>query len=269
MNEDSKNAAAFAPSKTSFLANCSVSHESFRVFNKLVWATIISFAAATLFFAIFPQADILISKLFFKTDHFLYKHNHLVRFFYIITPILTKLFAAGSVGFLLARLYFGDRLKSIIKSSVTYLLCSSIIGPGLIVNSILKETAGRARPSQITEFGGQESFTAVLSIADQCHHNCSFSSGHAAMAFYFTALAYAYSIALSRKNKSPNFVSKYFPQTLSFSKIYLIALFFGLLVGASRVIMGGHFTSDVTASALIVLLVNHVLYNIWRRGYKK
>lgn len=265
MNTKRKNSAA-ALNKTRFVAGQAVIGESFRVRNKLVWVSIVSFAAATVFFAIFPEADILISKLFFKTDHFLYKHNHLVRFFYIITPIFTKLFAACCAGFLLLKLYFGEQRKAIIKSNLAYLLCSAIIGPGLIVNSILKETVGRARPSQITEFGGQKSFTSVLSIADQCHHNCSFASGHAAMGFYFTALAYAYSIGLLRQNQSQNFTPKYFLQSLSFSKIYLLTLFFGLLVGASRVIMGGHFTSDVTAAGFIALLVNHILYNIWQRG---
>ena len=52
-------------------------------------------------------------------------------------------------------------------------------GPGLVVNGVLKAFWGRARPSQILEFGGAAQFTPPVQIADQCARNCSFVSGEA------------------------------------------------------------------------------------------
>jgi len=67
-----------------------------------------------------------------------------------------------------------------------YVTLLYILGPGILVNGLLKEFWGRARPADIAEFGGTRTFTPPLEIADQCATNCSFVSGEGSGA---TALA--------------------------------------------------------------------------------
>lgn len=136
------------------------------------------------------------------------------------------------------------RYKTVNRRILTcscYIMLSIAIGPGLLVNHIFKENFGRARPAQVKDFGGDKNFTRAFEYSKECSHNCSFSSGHAAMAYSLTNFAYIV------------------PRIL-FSRIYSIALLFGSLVGLSRVLMGGHFLSDILASCCAILTINHLLY---------
>jgi lipid A 4'-phosphatase len=141
-----------------------------------------------------------------------------------------------------------NQLHNANKYIALYLILTCSIGPGLIVNHLFKENVGRPRPSQITSFNGIKEFIPIFAMSDQCNHNCSFPSGHAAMGYYFSALAYAFALYRSGNSSS------------DFTKIYLSAILFGSLVGFSRILMGGHFLSDVVASCFIVLTINHLLY---------
>ncbi|OIQ86187.1 PAP2 superfamily protein [mine drainage metagenome] len=129
------------------------------------------------------------------------------------------------------------RLPGLGGRAVLYLLLSLGLGPGLLVNALLKAHWGRARPVQITVFGGHAHYTPPLLPADQCFSNCSFSSGHGALGFWVLALALLTPPRLRRV-------------------MVALALMFGLLVGATRVIQGGHFLSDTVFSAFAVCLID-------------
>ena len=113
------------------------------------------------------------------------------------------------------------------------------------IGEVFKENFGRARPRHIEEFNGKREFTGAFKISDQCERNCSFSSGHAAMGYFLTAIAYTTNL-------------------LYFNRIYLAGIVFGSLVGLSRIVMGGHFLSDVLASAFVVLFLDHVIFILWQ-----
>lgn len=217
--------------------------------------TLISFSVITLLVCcvillIYPEIDLQIMGYFYETNGgFIQKDHIFTAIIYYSVPYFTKLFVACSAMFLLLNIFLFRSFKKALSSKATYLILAAAIGPGLIVNSTLKENFGRARPSQIMQFDGEKQFSRAFAISDQCESNCSFSSGHAAMAFYFTALAFIAPAAYS-------------------NLIYLVALLFGFLVGYVRIIMGGHFASDVLASALIVILVNYYMYSIWQRLQK-
>ncbi len=214
--------------------------------NKLVNIFIILFALLSIFFVICPEYDIVISGLFYDNGNFIYKKQYIAWMLYRFVPVLTKFFVVACVVY---SLYFLVKYKSftkLLRSSVFFLIISASIAPGLIVNSVLKEEFGRARPREIKEFGGKKQFTSAFTVTDQCNSNCSFSSGHAAMAFYFSVLAY---VAGRRY----------------FSIIYILGVTFGMATGFSRIVMGGHFASDIVASGFIVLLLNHIIYLLWQR----
>jgi lipid A 4'-phosphatase len=117
------------------------------------------------------------------------------------------------------------------------------IGPGLIVNGIMKEHWGRARPRTILEFGGDAAYSPVWWISDQCDRNCSFVSGEAASAFWLVTIAF-----LVRKELSP--------------AVAAITFVFAAAVSFTRIAVGAHFLSDVVIAWLItfcVILVAHRL----------
>lgn len=111
------------------------------------------------------------------------------------------------------------------------LLCLLAILPGLLVNQVLKENWGRARPVNVTEFGGEHRFTPAFVYSDQ--EGGSFSSGHAAAACYLVAVA-----AVLRGPRSGWVIT---------------AALYSALVGFARIATGGHFLSDVITSAFLVL----------------
>lgn len=216
-----------------------------------IYTTIIVFAILTVFFIFFPEADIQITNYFYTPDlGFLYKKNIIVHLLYKSIPLITKVFAAACLLYMSYLYIKYKKFKLILNSSAFFLFFSAIIGPGFVVNTVLKDNFGRARPEQIIEFNGSKKFTEAFVITDQCKKNCSFSSGHAAMGFYFTAIAYTTS-------------------ALYFTRIYLLGIIFGTLVGLSRIIMGGHFASDVVISGLIVLLLNHLIFICWNKKRSK
>lgn len=68
------------------------------------------------------------------------------------------------------------------------LLAAFALGPGLLVNGLLKGAWGRARPVNIEAFGGDAPFSAAWAFSEGCFSNCSFTSGEAASAAW-TAMA--------------------------------------------------------------------------------
>jgi lipid A 4'-phosphatase len=215
--------------------------------NRLVNITLIAFGFLSLIFVIFPTLDIAISDLFYLPGGgFEYKDHAIITLFYEAIPILTKSLVIICITYLLSILVRFKNFKKMISSWAFFLVISAAIAPGLTVNLLLKDHFGRARPREIVEFGGNKNFSRPFVISDQCDTNCSFSSGHAAMGYYFSSIAYVAS-------------------HLYFTRIYLASIFFGSIVGLSRIIMGGHFASDVIISAFLVLLLNHLIYLLWKK----
>ena len=120
-----------------------------------------------------------------------------------------------------------------------FVLALFVAGPGIVVNGILKEHWGRARPDTVTAFGGEHMFTGPFWPADQCAHNCSFVSGEAAAAM---ALGIGLYVILRHLNPSP----------LVWRAGLAVAVTVPVLGAVLRVIAGRHFLSDVICAGLIV-----------------
>ncbi len=200
-------------------------------------------------FVVVPAIDLTVSGLFWNAaEGFFLGKEPLLEFIRKGLPALV----VGSVIYVGLLAGAGHWLKQTFLGCTprlfAYLATSLILGPGLIVNTLFKDNWGRARPSQIVEFGGQSQFTPPLMITDQCVNNCSFVSGHGAMGFWVTAFAFVAPIAWRR----PAFAA---------------TLAFGLFVGWVRIAQGGHFLSDVYAAAILTIWVNWLLWKwIMKRG---
>lgn len=204
--------------------------------------------AVLLLLVAFPQIDLGVSGLFYRPEEGFYLKGFWLFAFILkgMPPILLGitlvLVVWGLGGDWLRWRYPGlHLLPEMSKRAAAFLLASLALGPGLLINLVLKEHWGRARPGQIAEFGGQAHYTPPLMMADQCTSNCSFSSGHGALGFWVIALA-----LLAPPRWRPYAVGA--------------ALAFGTLVGFARIAQGGHFLSDTVFSALAVVTLTVFLW---------
>ncbi|MDP2737312.1 MAG: phosphatase PAP2 family protein [Pseudorhodobacter sp.] len=125
-----------------------------------------------------------------------------------------------------------------------------LLGPGLLVNALLKEHWGRARPADIVEFGGSAQFTPAWLPTNQCVSNCSFVSGEGAAV---VALAISVLVVLSQVA----------PQRRLLRRIAEALLAGIVLLGAGMRVTGGrHFLSDTLMAAVLVALIAALLWRV-------
>ncbi len=154
----------------------------------------------------------------------------------VLPPVIISALFLIVVAWIYGKL-LGKVIWAVTGRHVAFLMTSLALGPGLIVESILKTQSGRARPRDISIFGGDHPFTPALWLTDHCERNCSFVSGHAALAFWTTAFIFL----LPSRHRSSAFAA---------------ALILGALMGLARMAEGAHFLSDVFYAGLIVVGVN-------------
>jgi len=117
-----------------------------------------------------------------------------------------------------------------------WLLACLLVGPGLLVNGILKAYWGRPRPRQTDIFGGEAPYQKVWIVSDWCEQNCSFVSGEASSAFWLVALA----LLTPGPYRTP---------------VTALATIYAAAVSLNRVAFGGHYLSDVVLAWLLCALV--------------
>src|SRR5207245_414595 len=137
---------------------------------------------------------------------------------------------------------FRKALWRLDRKELIFVTVATVLGPGLIANTVLKDHWGRARPYQVAEFGGERQFTPAPLPAAQCERNCAFVSGHAALGF--SLVSFAFLLPFGRQRKTA----------------IAAALAFGALVGLGRIAAGRHFLSDVVYAGLIVFATSWLLY---------
>ncbi|CAK0757921.1 lipid A 4'-phosphatase [Gammaproteobacteria bacterium] len=204
---------------------------------------LMAFLVGVVLFLVFPSLDLRISYWFYRPDEgFFWRSHPLVVFIYNVVPWLAAGLVVGYSAVLLGPLVSKKVWLQSRRRSVGYLLLVLLLGPGLMVNTVLKDHWGRARPYQVQFFGGTQQFTPALVPATQCDRNCSFVSGHASLGFYFVAFG---------------FVLRH--QRRAWLAIGLVA---GTGVGLVRIIQGGHFLGDVIFSFFVVYVVAWVLQGL-------
>jgi len=207
-----------------------------KIFNVhiFIW---LAFFICSLFFIFFPEVDIYVSSLFYENGFYL-KGSLYELFFYKSVPIVVTSLAVGSITIFLYNTIAHKNILSLNKRVMAYIILVLALAPGLIVNTTFKENWGRARPSQIKEFGGDKQFTPAFIMSVQ--NGNSFSSGHGSAAF--SVLGFA---LLARRRK----------------QLWItLALSYGVAVSFARIIGGGHFLSDNITSFFIVYITTNMLH---------
>ena len=192
---------------------------------------------------VFPVFDLTVSSWFFDAaaQHFPIRDSLWAEWVRKQWPI----YMFGAIGLIPLIWLWGVVTKNpvlgLTKLPTLFLILSLALGPGLLINFVLKDHWGRPRPATITQFGGPNEFFAPGMPGGACPKNCSFPSGHAALAFWAVAPA-ALTPARWRR------------------KAIGAALIYGLIIGTIRIAEGGHFLSDVLYAGLITCAVTHILY---------
>jgi lipid A 4'-phosphatase len=197
-----------------------------------------SFLAASLLLVTFPGIDLGISGLFFDNGFYMAGQGWTKSLHASVPWFVGGTLGAVAIAYVLNRLT-GRRLWAIDGKRFGYLLLVLALGAGLVVNVMLKDGFGRARPKNILEFGGAAEFTPAYVISSNCSRNCSFSSGDAAGAFFSLALFTAF----GRRRAATS-----------------AAVGFGVLVSAARIASGSHFLSDTVVSFFVMLMFSDALY---------
>lgn len=118
-----------------------------------------------------------------------------------------------------------------------FLFLSALLGPGLVVNSILKEHWNRPRPRQLQVFGGEREYVPPWQIGPP-GGGASFPSGHVAIAAVY--LSYGFVWRHRRR--------------LALAAVATAALLTGAMALA-RMAAGAHFLSDALWAVVLTLLV--------------
>ena len=199
---------------------------------------LLCFLTSSLLFAWFPEVDLRASSLFYRDNGFPLDNQWCTTLLHECVGYFICLFMASVVG-----IYAFNRLSrrnvcGVDGKMVGYLFVVLILGAGLIVNLTFKNNFGRARPRDVTQFGGSRQFTPAFVAADECVTNCSFSSGDGAGAFF----ALAFALTASRRRA-----------------MLMAAIGFGGLVSISRIASGAHFLSDTVVSFLVMWIIADVM----------
>ena len=202
-----------------------------------VAAVALATAAASLVFVAAPGLDLAGARLFYEGGGaFALEGGAADRFFRGAVRPAIRALSLVLLALACLALASRGRLVGWPPRAVAYVGLVYALGPGLLVNGLLKTFIGRARPRDIAEFGGERSFSAAWAPADQCASNCAFVSGDVAFAAGLFALA-----LLARGARRRWALAGALAATLA--------------VAAHRLGVGAHFPSDALLAALLTALV--------------
>lgn len=214
-----------------------------RPHDPIILCLVALFAFSALFWAL-PPLDMAASELFYRAESgFPLSQHPVLKAFRKSGDLILLILFTG----LLARLVWlvarsGPKALAGTRRSI-FLLAALAVGPGLVVNGLLKSWWGRPRPVMVDIFGGEAPYQPVWRITDWCQSNCSFVSGEASSAAWMVA-----AIVLVPARLRPALAP--------------VVVIYALLLSLNRLAFGGHFLSDIVLSWTISGLVFAVLFRV-------
>lgn len=215
--------------------------DPFRAAALLVAAIMVTFAL----FALWPGLDLAVSRLFYRPGAgFPVESVAWAEALRLALWRLSMVMVLASAVFLLLSTATGRAPFHVSGRVWGFVLAVYALGTGVLVHGLLKAYWGRARPAQVTEFGGGAAFTPPWQISQECTRNCSFVSGEVSGAVAFSVGLWAILTALDWR----------LPPVWQ-RRGRVVAVVIPLLTGLQRLAAGRHFLSDVVLSALFTLLI--------------
>jgi lipid A 4'-phosphatase len=200
----------------------------------------ILFVALAILFVVFPGIDLGVAGWFFVPPrHFALGETWIGRFFDGDIHYAMEWFLVLLVGVFLYGLYRKQTFWGLTPRNFLFVALTIGLGAGLVTNVVFKDSWGRARPSQVLEFGGPKQFSPPFMRSTQCDKNCSFVSGDASLAASFLAFA-----VIAQRNRR---------------RWWIGIGTFTAVVGLMRMGRGSHFLSDVVFAIIFTLMIMLVL----------
>jgi membrane-associated PAP2 superfamily phosphatase len=199
-------------------------------------------------FAVDPSLDLQVASFF----HHMWTQPQVRRFDRVIDavrqvgPLVIVAAVVPAIVTLAMKTFAPRRAAPMSTRAALFLVVSLALGPGVLVNGLLKEGWSRPRPGMVTEFGGEHRFMPWWDPRGTCDSNCSFVSGETSSAVWMTA-----------------------PAMLAPPPWRYVVLGAAALYGAGfafiRLLAGGHFLSDVIFAAIFTGLVIWLVHGfLWR-----
>jgi lipid A 4'-phosphatase len=217
----------------------------------LYWPAILVGLATILVSAVaiaWPAIDQLVSSQFYAgAGRFPGRDLLALRALYFAGNAATELVIAGLLVLLIGKL-LGHPLVQAVSWRIWWFLSLSLaIGPGLIIDGVLKPLMNRPRPLQTDLFGGGEPFVSAWQFGQTGLGNRSFPSAEAAAAMYLVAFAMV--------------VPKPWRK-----RVAAFALLWACAVSLNRIAFGAHYLSDILVAwgltlTVILLLRSLILSN--------
>ncbi|NCC03911.1 MAG: phosphatase PAP2 family protein [Proteobacteria bacterium] len=215
---------------------------------KLVILSVFVSAFCFLLF-VYPEIDLQVSSIFAKRDGqgayagFFLDGHPLFSGLKILAFWGSRLLAVLFIGGWIVSLFYSRDVAGLSPRAWAFLFLCLVIGPGLVANVVLKDHWGRARPREVTYFGGTAEFTPAPLISKECERNCSFVSGDAAFGFFLPCFAYL--VPPTRRRKA-----------------FWGLMGCGAVFASARLVMGAHFLSDIFYALVLVTILNAVIHTM-------
>jgi lipid A 4'-phosphatase len=189
-------------------------------------------------FAIDPSLDLQVASFFHDlvAQPEVRRFDRAVETVRQIGPLVIVAAIVPAVVTLAMKIFSPLRPTPISTRAALFLIMSLALGPGLLVNAVLKESWARPRPGMVTQFGGEYTFMPWWDPRGTCDSNCSFVSGETSSAVWMTA---------------PAMLA---PPPWRYVALGAVGLY-GTAVATIRMLAGGHFLSDVIFAAIFTGLV--------------
>lgn len=205
----------------------------------ILFVNVALIAAITAINVIGPNIDLELSRLFYDPTIRMFPSKH--------NPIIMNLRDNGAISVLVCLVccilaairIVTSRVPFISIRSAISLTASLVIGPGIVVNLLLKNYWGRFRPDETVEFGWIHPYTDWW-IWGNCRGNCSFVSGEVA------AVAWLFGPAMLLTG----------PLRLA---ALLITSIFTVFISLARIASGKHFLTDTLFAVVIVIGILMIL----------
>ena len=191
--------------------------------------------------------DVYVSGLFYHPNSPIAAWDEGLRplwqFFYHGAPYITGVLVFGSIG-ILVFMRKSTQQQHRLRLYSLYMLLLIVLGPGLLINGVFKGYWGRPRPSETVQLGGTQAYLPPLMMGQSQMYK-SFPAGHATTGFTFMGFFFI----LRRRHKA-------------WARVALaLGMMFGLLMGAGRIVAGGHFVSDVLWAGYLTFFSASLLYH--------
>jgi lipid A 4'-phosphatase len=201
--------------------------------------------------AVDPTLDLKVAAYFLTADMQAFTGSvfsliHVLRQYNLV---FTGAFVLISMGVLAIKLIWPRGPMLVPARAALLIVFTFALGPGLLVNAILKPYDPRSRPIAVMELGGEEPFVQWWDWRGECEGNCSFVSGEASAGYALLAAAVVV------------------PAPWRYAAIGAVIVY-GTGIGLVRMAAGDHFLTDIifagVFTALIVWLLHGYLYR-WKR----